>query len=69
MTNIITEQCATDEEYQFDIDLCQEIAFNTLSDLYELEEEVENFDFSTSVFFLLLIVLIFYVMLDGQMMS
>jgi hypothetical protein len=50
MSEIIKETLEDGSEYEFDIDLCVEEANQALSNLYDMEGEVEHFDFATAVF-------------------
>jgi hypothetical protein len=50
MVDIVKETLDNGEEYQFDIDLCNDVADDMLEELYEMEGEVENFDFTATVY-------------------
>lgn len=50
MSNIITDTTPDGEEYKIDLDLCYEAADELLENLFEMEDEVENFDFTAAVF-------------------
>jgi hypothetical protein len=50
MTNIIKETLADGTEYQFDLDVCEEEATRVLDDLFELEDNLKDFDFTATIF-------------------
>lgn len=50
MVDIIKETLNNGEEYQFDIDLCNDKADELLTTLWEYEGNLENFDYSAAVF-------------------
>ena len=50
MANIIKEKLEDGTEYQFDMDLCTEEADAVITDLYEKDGNLENFDFTATIF-------------------
>lgn len=50
LSNIIKEKLENGDEYEFDMDVCNEAAMTSLDELYSMEGEVENFDFTATVF-------------------
>jgi hypothetical protein len=50
MPDIIKETLADGSEVQIDMDVCNEQASLALDNLFELEGELENFDFVATVF-------------------
>jgi hypothetical protein len=50
MVDMVKETLANGEEYQFDLDLCNEKADELLSVLYEYEGNLKNFDYTAAVF-------------------
>jgi hypothetical protein len=50
MVDIVKEKLDDGTEYQFDLDLCNEIADNLLDDLLDMDDTVENFDSVAAVY-------------------
>jgi hypothetical protein len=50
MSNLINETLEDGTEYQFDLDVCEEQATKVLDQLFELENNLEDFDFTATVF-------------------
>lgn len=50
MVDIVKEVLDNGDEYQYDIDLCNDAADDAIEDLFEMEGTVENFDFIVSVY-------------------
>jgi hypothetical protein len=50
MSNIIKETLEDGTEYQFDLDVCEQQATKVLDELFQLENNLEDFDFTATIF-------------------